>query len=177
MAQESWRWQIDPNAIDDSVRELVERGRKLLDEGRYTRVRLKYKGKPILPDIPLAALVAAEGVSLWLAGPLRLLVVNLGMKAFVEVELVHDAAERVREGQELFAAGEVDGAEARYLEALAMKDDDVSAHYHLGVLYRVTGRRDDAIAHLEQAAAGGDHGDAVRAREALDRINRGGRTL
>lgn len=177
MAQDSFRWEIDPNAIDASIRELVERARRLLDQGRYTKVRLKYKGKPILPDIPLAALVAAEGVSLWLAGPLRLLVVNLGVNALIEVELVHEAGERVREGQELFAAGEVDQAEARYREALAMKTDDGAALYHLGVLLRVSGRREEAVAAFEKVVAQADHPDAPRAREALERMQRGGRTL
>lgn len=177
MAQDSFRWEIDPDAIDASVKELVERARRLIDQGRYTKVRLKYKGRPILPDVPLAALVAAEGVSLWLAGPLRLLVVNLGVKAFVEVELIHEAGERVREGQDLFAAGEVDLAEARYREALSMKPDDGAALYHLGVLLRVTGRREEAIACFENVVAQGDHPDAGRAREALERMQRGARTL
>lgn len=174
---ENWKWQIDPDTIDESLRELGERARKLVAEGRYTKVRLKYKGKQILPDIPLAAMVAAEGLSLALAGPLRLVIVNLGVKAFVEVELVHEAGERVREGQELFAAGEVDAAEAKYRLALEMKEDDPSALYHLGVLCRVTGRRDDAVRYLEKAATAGDHPDAERAREALERMNRGGKTL
>jgi tetratricopeptide (TPR) repeat protein len=177
MASEDWKWQIDPDTFDESLRELGERARKLVADGRYTKVRIKYKGKPVLPDIPLAAMVAAEGVSLALAGPLRLVLMNLGVKAFVEIELVHEAGERVREGQELFAAGEVDAAEAKYREALQMKSDDPSALYHLGVLYRVSGRRDEAQKSLQRAAAAGDHPDAERARDALERMNRGGRTL
>ncbi len=176
MAAENWKWQIDPEKLDDSLRELRERARKLVAEGRYTKVRFTYKGKPLMPDIPLAALVAAEGISLALTGPLQLLLVNLGVKAFINVELVHEADERVREGMDLFEAGEVDGAEAKYLEALAMKSDDVAALFHLGVLYRVTGRRSEAIRCFEKAAAG-DHPDAARAREALERMNRGSRTL
>lgn len=176
MPNETWRWQIDPDKLDDALRDLGERARRLVAEGRYTKVRLKYRGKPIVPDIPLAALVAAEGLSLALAGPLRLLVVNLGMKAFIEVELVHEADEKVREGQEHFAVGEVDAAEASYKQALAMKEDDPGALYHLGVLYRVTGRRDDAVRCFEKVAAT-DHPDAARAKEALDRMSRGVRTL
>lgn len=176
MAADGWNWKIDPDKIDDSLRELRERARKLLAEGRYTKVRLSYKGRPVLPDIPLAALVAAEGLSLALTGPLQLLLVNLGVKAFIDVELVHEAGERVEEGKALFEVGEVDAAEAKYLEALQMKPDDASALYHLGVLYRVTGRRTEALQCFERAAAG-DHPDAQRAREALDRMNRGARTL
>jgi tetratricopeptide (TPR) repeat protein len=177
MAADGFRWEIDPDAIDESIRQLRERLRKLFDQGRYTRVRLLYKGKPLLPDMPLAALVAAEGLSLVLAGPLRFLVVNLGVKAFIEVEFIHEATERVAEGQELFAAGEVEAAEAKYREALQMKPDDVAALYHLGVVLRVTGRRAEAIEVFTRAARSPDHPEGARAAEALERMQRGARTL
>lgn len=177
MAQDSFRWEIDPNAIDDSIKQLRERLKKLFDQGRYTKVRFSYKGKPILPDVPLAAIVAAEGLSLALAGPLRFLLVNLGMRSFIEVEFIHEATERVREGQDLFAAGEVDLAEARYREALAMKPDDTAALYHLGILLRVTGRREEAIDVLGRAAKDIEHPDASKAGEALERMKRGGKAL
>src|SRR4051812_20333338 len=100
MARDDFRWEIDPDAIDESIKQLRDRLKKLFDQGRYTKVRLSYKGKPLLPDMPLAALVAAEGLSLAVAGPLRFLVVNLGMKSFIQVEFIHEASERVREGQD-----------------------------------------------------------------------------
>ncbi len=177
MAAERFSWEIDPDRIDDSLKQLRDRLKKLFDQGRYTKVRLSYKGKPLLPDLPLAALVAAEGVSLALAGPLRFLVVNLGVKSFIEVEFIHEASERVREGQELFATGEVDAAEAKYREALVMRTDDTAALYHLGVLLRVTGRRDEALEVLERAAKDSEHPDALRAAEALERMSRGPKTL
>lgn len=177
MATEGFRWEIDPDAIDESIRQLRDRLKKLFDQGRYTKVRLSYKGKPLLPDLPLAALLAAEGLSLALAGPLRFLLVNLGVKSFVDVEFIHEATERVAEGQDLFADGEVDAAEAKYREALAMKPDDVAALYHLGILLRVTGRRDEAIATLEKASASPDHPEGAKAADALERMKRGGKTL
>lgn len=177
MAQDSFTWKIDPDAIDESVQKMLANARRLWNDSRYTKVRVKYKGRPILPEIPLAALLAAEGVSLWLAGPLRLLVVNLGVKVFVEVELVHEASERVRDGQELFAQGEVDAAEAKYREALEMKPDDGAALYNLAVLLRVTGRRDEALAAFEKVSGMVDHPDQPRALEALERMRRGGRTI
>lgn len=177
MAQDSFTWKIDPDAIDESVKQMVAQARRMWNDTRYTKVRVKYKGKPILPEIPLPALLAAEGVSLWLAGPMRLLVVNLGVKVFVEVELVHEASERVREGQELFAQGEVDAAEAKYREALDMKPDDGAALYNLAVLLRVTGRREEAMAAFEKVSVMVDHPDQARAVEALERMRRGNRTL
>jgi tetratricopeptide (TPR) repeat protein len=177
MARDDFRWEIDPEAIDESIRQLRDRLKKLFDQGRYTKVRLTYKGKPLLPDMPLAALVAAEGLSLALAGPLRFLVVNLGMKTFIQVEFIHEASERVREGQDLFAAGEVEGAEAKYREALAMRPDDTSALYHLGVLLRVTGRRDEALDLFTRAAKDAEHADGIKAADALERMKRGLKTL
>lgn len=177
MAQDGFRWEIDPERIDESLKSLRERLKKLVDQGRYTKVRFSYKGKPLLPDVPLAALVAAEGLSLALAGPLRFLLVNLGMRSFIEVEFIHEATERVREGQDLFADGEVDAAEAKYREALTMKPDDTAALYHLGILLRVTGRREEAVDVLGRAAKDADHPDAAKAAEALERMKRGGKTL
>lgn len=174
MATEGFRWEIDPEAIDESIKQLRDRLKKLFDQGRYTKVRLSYKGKPLLPDLPLAALVAAEGLSLALAGPLRFLLVNLGVKSFIDVEFIHEATERVAEGQDLFAAGEVEGAEAKYREALGMKPGDVAALYHLGVLLRVTGRRDEAVIVFEQAAKSTEHPEGIKAAEALERMKRGG---
>ena len=177
MATEGFRWEIDPDAIDESIRQLRDRLRKLFDQGRHTKVRLSYKGKPLLPDLPLAALLAAEGLSLVLAGPLRFLLVNLGVKSFIEVEFIHEATERVAEGQDLFAAGEVDAAEARYREALAMKPDDTAALYHLGILLRVTGRRDKTLILLARAAKDAERAEGLKAAEALERMKRGGTQL
>jgi len=162
--------ELDPDGMDESLKAIVEKMGRAVDHGRYTRVRFKYKGKPLLPDIPLAALVATEVATFWWAGPLRALVVTLGVKTFVEVEFIHAASEKVREGQDLYMSGEVESAEARYREALRMRPDDPSALYNLGVLLRVTGRKDEAKACFRKAMERTDHPDAPRAREAIDRM-------
>jgi tetratricopeptide (TPR) repeat protein len=162
--------ELDPDRMDQSLRMLTDKLGHYAEQGRYTRVRIKYKGKPIIPDIPLFALLAVEAATLWWAGPLRVLVVNLGVKTFVEVELVHAAGEKVQEGQALFQDGEVEQAEATYREALRIKPGDPSALYHLGVLLKVTGRRDDARECFELAAKAGEHPDAERAQRALDKL-------
>lgn len=162
--------ELDPDGIDESLKALMDKLGRAVDHGRYTRVRFKYKGKPLLPDIPLAALLATEVAAFWWAGPLRALVVTLGVKTLVEVEFVHAASEKVKEGQDLFMAGEVESAEARYREALRMKPDDAAALFNLGVLCRVTGRKDEARTLLKRAAEQADHPDAPRAREALERM-------
>jgi len=174
---DGFRIEVDPERVDEAVRTLAERARTLFDQGRYTRIRVKYKGKPLIRDIPLGVFLATEAVTFWYGGLLSALVVNLGARAILEVELVHDADERVREGVDLFLAGEVDAAEEKFREALRMKPGDPAASYHLGILLRVTGRRDEAIACLEVAAAAKDFVDAEKAREALERLRRGPRAL
>ncbi len=162
--------ELDPERMDQSLRALTDKLRHYADQGRYTRVRIKYKGKPIIPDVPLFALIAVEAATLWWAGPLRVLVVNLGVKTFVEIELVHAAGEKVQEGQTLFLDGEVEQAEALYREALRIKPGDPAALYHLGVLLKVTGKKDKARACFAAAAKVEDHPDAERAQQALDKL-------
>ncbi len=163
--------ELDPERMDQSLKVLTDKLRHYAEQGRYTRVRIKYKGKPIIPDIPLFALIAAEAATIWWAGPLRVLVVNLGVKTFVEIELVHAAGEKVQEGQTLFLDGEVEQAEALYREALRIKPGDPAALYHLGVLLKVTGKKDKARECFAAAAKAEDHPDAARAQQALDKLS------
>ncbi len=168
--------------MDDSLRLLGEKIRGLYDQGRYTKVRLKYKGKQIGPDIPMGLVLAGElATAIW-AGPLRVVVVNLGIKAIIDIELVHEASNKVREGLDYYGDGEVELAEQKYREALKMKPGDTGALYNLGVVLRVTGRKDEAKESFLSAAEDGDiavrvrteeeHPDGKRAREALGRMER-----
>lgn len=174
---DSIRIEVDPDQIDESVRRLSDSVRAFVENGRYTKVRIKYKGKQILRDIPLGVFVATEAVTFWYAGLLKALVVNLGARTIIEVEFVHEANEKVAEGVDLYMAGEVQAAEEAYREALRMKPDDPSANYNLGILLRVTGRRDEAMERLEAAAGAEGFPDAEKAREALERMRKGPRTL
>ena len=174
---DSFRIEVDPEQIDESVKRLTEKVRTFVEHGRYTKVRIKYKGRPILRYIPLGVFLATEAVTFWYAGLLKALVVNLGARTFIEVEFIHEADEKVREGIDLFMAGEVEAAEAVYREALRMKADDAAALYNMGILLRVTGRRKEAMECLEKAAADEGFVDREKAREALDKMKRGPRNL
>ena len=68
---EDFRIDIDPDKIDESVKALQERLKRMVDQGRYTKVRLKYKGKALMPDIPLGIFMATEAASFWYAGLFR----------------------------------------------------------------------------------------------------------
>lgn len=180
----AFRVQIDPEDVQATLRAIRERIRELqlekrisdtLTSSRYTRVRLSYRGRQVAPDIPLTVFLASEGLAFWLMSPLAALLVNLGATAFLDVELVHEADELVREGLGLYLDGEIEAAEARYREALERRPDDPAALYNLGTLLRVSGRRAEALEVLRRAAMGPEgHPDVVRAAEALQRMEDAG---
>ena len=53
-----------------------------------------------------------------------------------------------------------------------MRPDDTAAHYNLGVLLRVVGRREESIAELEIAASDTEHADGEKARSTLEKMQR-----
>ena len=125
----------------------------------------------------LELFLAGEVASFWWAGPLRVVLVNLGIGSIITVELVNESDERVTEGKELFMDGDVEGAEAAYREALRMKPGSASALYNLAVLLRVTGRLPEARGLLVEASGLGEHPDAEKARQLLEKLGRGDKQL
>jgi len=172
-----FKFRIDPDEIDESLRDLAEQVQKLVGSAKHSRVRLSYKGKPIAPDIPVGAFVAGEVLSLLIAGPLRLVLMNFGLGTMLEVEIIHQADDKVTEGIALFLEGNVIEAEDAYREAIRMRPDDTAAHYNLGILLRVVGRREEALSELEIAASDKTHADGEKASIALEKMNRGEDTL
>jgi tetratricopeptide (TPR) repeat protein len=178
------RIEIDPEKLEEAsrrLREVVEEARVRLGEsveaGRYTRVRLSYKGKQLGPDLPLSAFLAGQGLALMALGPLWALLGNLGAKAVLEVEFLHEADELVAKGNEAYMHGELESAEALYRDALLRRADDPAALVHLAVLLRVSGRTDEALGLLRRAVTGPEgHPEVVRAAEMLARLS-GGRKL
>ena len=164
------RVPLDPAELEATLRGLPERLRRLVDDGRYSKVRVKFRGKQLLPDLPLGGVLAGELLA-GLALPIGALLVNIGAGAFLDIELLHEADGMVAAGQAKLAEGEVEEAEALYRGALKLRPDDANALFHLGVLLRVSGRRDEAAAHFERVVAiGGEN--AARAAEALDKLRR-----
>ncbi|MEZ4236304.1 MAG: tetratricopeptide repeat protein [Myxococcota bacterium] len=166
-----FRFEIDPDRIEDTLRRLRDQLRETFVAGRYTKVRLSYRGKAIGPDIPLAVFLAGEGVAIWLLSPLAALLVNLGAKVVLDVDFVHEADELVQEGLALYLDGEIEAAEQKYREALDRRPDDPAALYNLGTLLRVSGRREEALVVLRKAAMGPEgNPDVRRAAEAVERL-------
>lgn len=181
---DGFRVEVDPEKVDEALKRLrdrLESARDAVEEGvtqaRHTKVRVSYKGKQLGGDLPLSVFLAGEGVALAAIGPLYALLANLGAKAMLEVEFVHASDQLVRDGREAYGHGEVVEAERLYRDALARRRDDPAALYHLGVLLRVTGREDEAVACFRKAAMGPEgHPEVTRAAELLDRLA-GKRTL
>ncbi|MCO4771915.1 MAG: tetratricopeptide repeat protein [Deltaproteobacteria bacterium] len=163
----SFRIDLDPEKVEQTLQELADRVRKQYERHRYSKVRLSYKGRQLVDDLPIAVFLASEAASFWWLGPLRLLLVNFGMRSFLDVELVNEADDHISRGNAHYLDGEVEEAELAYREALVMRPGDPSALYHLGVLLRVTGRKEEAITTLEEAARWGDHPDAEKANQLL----------
>ena len=57
---EAFKVEIDPDRIDESVRALTDRLAQLVEQGRHVKVRLKYRGRPLMKDIPLSVVAAAQ---------------------------------------------------------------------------------------------------------------------
>lgn len=174
MADESGRFkfELDPESIEDSLKQLGEKVRRLAGDHRHSKVRLLFRGKPLLPDIPLALFIAGQAASFWWAGPVRVVLLNLGIGSIIEVELVNEADERVAEGRASFMEGEVDVAEEAYRDALRMKPGDFAASYSLAVLLRVRGDQEGARELLEDVLAEPPehHPDLGRARALLEKL-------
>lgn len=143
--------EIDPRRIEESFAKVTDELRHWANKGRYTRVRFKFRGKPLLPDLPLAAVVAAEGLTFYWGGILRALIVNLAGKTVFDVELVNDADKKVQEGKEALLRGDLDAALIHLRDAIAMDRDHAPAHLQLGVALKLSGDRVGARDALAKA--------------------------
>jgi tetratricopeptide (TPR) repeat protein len=142
---------VQPGAIDEALRKVTDTLRQWANAGRYTKVRFKFRGKPLLPDLPLAAVMAAEGLTFYWTGILRALLVNVAGRSVLDVELVNDSEHHVQKGKEELLSGEVDRAIAEFRTALAKQHDNPRAQLNLGIALKLKGDRAGARAALEKA--------------------------
>jgi tetratricopeptide (TPR) repeat protein len=126
---------------------------KLAKKGRYTKVRFKFRGKQLLPDLPLAAVAAVEGLTFYWAGLLRLLVFNLAGRTLIEVELVNDSEKHIQKGKEALLSGELEAALKHFKDAFNMDPDNAHVHLNLGVANKLKGDAAAARTALEKAKA------------------------
>ncbi|NVJ27561.1 MULTISPECIES: tetratricopeptide repeat protein [Myxococcus] len=146
-------FEIDPKRMEEGLRKLQGEVVHWANKGRYTRVRFKFRGKQLLPDLPLAAVVAAEGLTFYWGGILRVLIANVVGRSVFQVELVNDAEKRVQAGKEALLSGDVDQALTLFREAVSMDRDSAAAHLNVGVALKLKGDREGALAAFEKAKA------------------------
>lgn len=144
-------FEIDPQKIEASLNKLKGQVVTLAKKGRYTKVRFKFRGKPLLPDIPLAAVVAVEGATFYWAGLLRALVFTLAGRTIIDVELVNDSEKRLAKGKEALLSGDLDAALAAFREAQDMDDENPAVHLNLGIALKLKGDHPAARTALERA--------------------------
>src|SRR5215813_1197323 len=142
---------VQPGRIEETLKKVSETLRHWANTGRYTKVRFKFRGKPLLPDLPLAAVVAAEGLTFYWTGILRALLVHVAGRSVLDVELVNDSEQHVQKGKEELLAGEVDRAIAEFRVATTKQRDNPSAHLNLGIALKLKGDKAGARASLEKA--------------------------
>jgi hypothetical protein len=143
--------ELNPSALDEGLRKMKDQLMDWAKKGRYTRVRLKFRGKALLPDLPLAAFVAAEGLTFYWGGILRALLMNVAGRSVFDVELVNDSDGRVEAGKRELLAGELENALGFFAEALDMDRANPRAHLHLGVALKLKGDKTGAVMALRRA--------------------------
>jgi tetratricopeptide (TPR) repeat protein len=154
--------EINTNKIDESIKQAVERVQYWYKQGIINKVRLKYKGKAILPDIPLSYFMLVQVATFFLTGVVRALAINLGAKVFFEVEMINDAEELLKKARDLYLDGELDEA-VRLLEEVIRMDDRYSeAFLYLGIINKIRGDRSAASKHFLEAQKLDPHGKAGR---------------
>jgi tetratricopeptide (TPR) repeat protein len=144
-------FEIDPKKIEGSLNKLREQVVTLAKKGRYTKVRFKFRGKQLLPDIPLAAVVAVEGATFYWAGLLRVLVFTLAGRAVIDVELVNDSEKKLALGKEALLSGDLDEALKLFREASDMDVESPAVHLNLGIALKLKGDHPAARVALEKA--------------------------
>jgi len=143
-------FEIDPRKIEASLNKLKDQVVVLAKKGRYTKVRFKFRGKQLLPDIPLAAVVAVEGATFYWAGILRALVFTLAGRTLIDVELVNDSEKRVAKGKEALLSGDLEEALAAFREAEDMDGENPAVHLNLGIALKLKGDHPAARTSLER---------------------------
>jgi tetratricopeptide (TPR) repeat protein len=150
--------EVEPSQVEETLAKVREELSHWAKKGRHTKVRFKIRGKQILPDIPLAAVVAGEALTFYWGGLLRALIVNLAGNALFKVELVNDSEKKVATGKQQLLLGELDRALALFQEAVEMDRDNPSAHLNQGIALKLKGDRGAARAALERAHSLDPHG-------------------
>ena len=98
---------------------------------------------------------------------------NLGAKAFLQVEFISSAEEHHADGMKAYLAGDIDAAIGFFERGVAADDYHAPSHLMLGVTKKVKGDWTGARKHFQRAAELDEKGDiGAKAREHLRGMSR-----
>jgi tetratricopeptide (TPR) repeat protein len=164
-------FEIDGQNIESSLEKLKAQLAQWAKKGRYTRVRFKFRGKQLLPDIPLAVVAAFEGATFYWAGILRVLVFNLAGRAVIDIELVNESEKMLAQGKEALLTGDLAQALKAFEKARDMDPENPLVFLNLGIAQKLKMNFKSARANLEQAKRLDSKGPiALEANKILDSI-------
>jgi tetratricopeptide (TPR) repeat protein len=143
--------EINTRQLEDSIKQTVERVRYWYKQGIIHKVRLKYRGKAILPDIPLSYFMAVQVASFFLAGVVRALAINIGAKVFFEIEMVNDAEEMLKRAKDLYLDGELDEAVRLLNDVIELDGKYAEAYLYLGIIHKIKKDQEAASRYFLQA--------------------------
>ena len=150
--------EINTNRIEESIKQTVERVQYWYKQGIINKVRLKYKGKAILPDIPLSYFMLVQVATFFLTGVVRALAINIGTKVFFEVEMINDAEEMLKKARNLYLDGDLDEAMRLLQEVIDLDDRYAEAFLYLGIINKIKGDQAAAAKYFLQAKKLDPHG-------------------
>ncbi len=143
--------EINTNRIEESIRQTVDKVQYWYNQGMIHKVRLKYRGKAILPDIPLSYFMAAQVATFFLAGVVRAIAISFGTRIFFEIEMINDAEEVLKHARDLYLEGDLDEAAKLFEEVLRLDKKYAEAYLYLGIINKVRGDLGAAARYFEQA--------------------------
>lgn len=150
------------DGIENAADSIATHAKRLIDRGRYRKVRISRKGKQVLPDIPIAAAAALEAASMYGAGIARVLAVNVGARFLFDVEIVNEADKYFERGKQALLDGDLDRAREALEKAVRIDDTHAGAFLQLGVLFRLRSEAENARVMLLRARELDENGDIGR---------------
>lgn len=143
--------EINTNKIEESISQAVEKIQYWYRQGMIHKIRLKYKGKAILPDIPLSYFLLVQAATFFLTGIVRALAISIGTKVFFEVEMINDAEERFKRGRNLYLEGDLDEAAILFQEVLDLDPQYAEAYLYLGIISKIRKDQESATKYFQKA--------------------------
>lgn len=122
--------------------------KEMLNQGHLTGITIRYKGKKLFElSFPMAAGFMVVGA---IKAPIALLLLNLGLASFFEIEVTNQSITLYNEALSLHESGKLIDAERIYKTILKKSEYFIPALMNLGLLYRQQGKNQDAVRIFEK---------------------------